>query len=89
MLTKTDLNQIRTVVDEVVDTKLEEKLDKKLKPIHKRLDSMEKTLNKKIDTVQKTLNTTIKYFDTVTTDHETRIKRVEKKVDAFPLVVAN
>lgn len=74
MLTKIDLKQIRVVVDEVVDTNL----DKKLKPIHKKLSS-----------IQKSLNTTIKYFDTVTTDHERRLKSVEKKVDAFPVVIAN
>ncbi len=93
MLTKTDLKQIRTIVDKSVETKLEEKLeqkfDEKLKPIHQKLDSMEKNLTKRIDSVQKSLDTTIKYFDTVTTDRERRLKHVEKKVNAFPLIAAN
>lgn len=61
-----------------LDSKIDQILDKKLKPIHKKLDSM-----------QKSLDTTIKYFDTVTTDHERRLKSVEKKVDTLPLVIAN
>ena len=93
MLTKTDLKQIRTIVDKSVETKLEEKLeqkfDEKLKPIHQKLDSMEKNLTKRIDSVQKSLDTTIKYFDTVTTDRERRLKHAEKKVNAFPLIAAN
>ena len=96
-LTQPDLQKIKKLVrleiDDALEQKLEEKLeqkfDEKLKPIHQKLDSMEKNLTKRIDSVQKSLDTTIKYFDTVTTDRERRLKHVEKKVNAFPLIAAN
>lgn len=44
MLTKTDLNQIRGVVREEVDTIVDKKLDVKLKPIKKDLKYLRKTV---------------------------------------------
>jgi hypothetical protein len=58
MLTKNDLQQIGTVIDQ------------KLKPIHQ-----------KIDKIDKKLDTTISYFDTVTTKHQKRLKRIENHLN--------
>ncbi len=73
MLTKQDLQEIKSIVDTSIDSKLEQKLE----PIHKKLNTM-----------QKSLDTTVKYFDTITTDHEKRLKNVEKKIEVLPLVAA-
>lgn len=92
MLTKQDLRQIKSIVDTSVEMKLEQqleqKLEQKLKPIHTKIDVLDKKLSKKIDRMQKQLDTTISYFDTVTTDHEKRLKTVEKKVEVLPFVTA-
>jgi hypothetical protein len=66
MLTKNDLDKIGLLID----TKLEQKLEQKLKPIHTKLNKM-----------QKMLDTTINYFDTVTTNHEKRLKRIETHLE--------
>lgn len=60
--TKTQTNQLITIVGEVV----EKKLDTKLKPIHK-----------KIDKLQGDLDTAIKFFDRITLDHDIRINKIE------------
>jgi len=45
MLTKNDLKQIASVVDERLEVKLEEKLESKLKPIKKDLRYIKKTVS--------------------------------------------
>jgi len=56
------------------DSRIDENFDKHLKPIHQKIDKM----NKKLDI-------TIKYFDTITTKHDKRIKRVEDHLQLTPL----
>jgi len=62
MLTKTDLQQIREVVGEEID----EKLDKKLKPI-----------KRDISYLKKTLSIAIRRFDETDVNHERRIVKIE------------
>ncbi len=102
MITNDDIKKLSSVfaTKADLDKKLDQKFDEKLQPIQEKIDfvekrltnkinDVEKKLSKKMDNVQKSLDTTIKYFDTVTTDHETRIKKVEKKLDAFPLIASS
>ncbi|OGG08935.1 hypothetical protein A2154_02680 [Candidatus Gottesmanbacteria bacterium RBG_16_43_7] len=56
-------------IGKIIDSKLEQKL----KPVHQKIDKM----NRKLDT-------TIKYFDTVTTKHHKRLKRVEDHLNLPP-----
>jgi hypothetical protein len=64
-MTQNDLKQIRGVVEDV----LEVKLDEKLKPIHKKLDKL-----------QKDLGATNKYFDDIAIKHEKRFDRIENQL---------
>jgi len=73
MLTKNDLKQIKSVVDESVE--------QKLKPINQKIDKLDTSMIKKLNTMQKSLDTTISYFDTVTTKHTKRIKRIEEHLN--------
>ena len=66
MLTNNDFQKIKLIVDESVE--------QKLKPVHKKLNTM-----------QKSLDTTINYFDTVTTKHTRRIKRLEDHLEFQPI----
>jgi hypothetical protein len=75
--TKDDLNTKVAKLESNLDAKIGHIIDVKLKPIHTKLNAM-----------QKALDTTISYFDTVTTDHEKRLKTVEKKVEVLPFVTA-
>ncbi|MFH0749557.1 MAG: hypothetical protein V1917_01410 [Candidatus Gottesmanbacteria bacterium] len=75
--TKDDLNSKVAKLESNLDSKIDHILDIKLKPIHKKLNVM-----------QKSLNTSIKYFDTITTNYEQRLKNVEKKIEILPLVAA-
>jgi len=75
MITNDDIKKLSSVFATKND--LDKKFEENLKPIHKKLNEM-----------QKTLNMTIKYFDTVKTNHETRLKKVEKKIDSFPLLAS-
>jgi Na+/phosphate symporter len=73
MLTKNDLNQIRSVVHEEVDEIVDGKLDKKLEPIKKDLTY----LKKKINRIDRTLNLTVKNYDEGDVRLEKRVRRIE------------
>ena len=67
MLTKSDLNQIRGVVHEEVEIVVDERLDKKLKPIKKDLRYLKKT----VDIIAKN-------YDEGDVRLERRVKRIEQ-----------
>ncbi|OGH20144.1 MAG: hypothetical protein A3D74_02470 [Candidatus Levybacteria bacterium RIFCSPHIGHO2_02_FULL_37_13] len=69
MLTKSDLNQIRGVVHEEVDVIMEEKLEKKLKPIKKDLRYLKKTVD-----------LTVKNYDEGDVRLERRVKKIEAHI---------
>jgi len=78
MLTKTDLNQIKGIVHEEVDTIVEEKLNSKLKlelePIKKDL----KYLKKKVNKIDKTVNLIVTNYDEADVKLERRVKKIEQ-----------
>jgi len=103
MLTKQDLQEIKSIVDTSVETKLEEKLEQTFeqtltplyqkidvveKKVTSKIDNVDKKLSKKLDRMQKSLDTTISYVDTVTTNHEKRLTTVEQKIEKLPFVTA-
>lgn len=67
MLTKTDLNQIRNVVHEEVEIVVDERLDKKLKPIKINLRYLRKT----VDLI-------VKNYDEADVKLERRVTRIEQ-----------
>ncbi len=69
MLTKTDLSQIRGVVHEEVDVVVEEKLEKKLKPIKKDLRYLRTT----VDLI-------VKNYDEADVKLERRVRKIEHHV---------
>ena len=77
MLTKNDLSQIKTIVEEVVDTKLEEKLESKLEekltPVKKDLHSIKTRLRR----VEKTVDVMAKVFDRQDVRLHKRVERIE------------
>lgn len=73
MLTKTDLNQIRGVVREEVDVVVEQKLEKKLKPIKKDLRYLRTT----VDII-------VKNYDEADVKLERRVKKIEEHVGLTP-----
>ena len=70
MLTQNDLVKIKIVVDDVIDNRLK----KELKPINNKLLKHDKQFSK----IHKDLKTIINYFDHNSSDHETRITKIEK-----------
>jgi len=76
MLTKTDLNQIREVVHEEVDTIVDEKLDKRLEPIRKDL----KYLKKKVNRIDKTVNLIVRNYDEADVKLERRVRKIENHI---------
>ena len=86
MLTKNDLFQIKTIVGEVVDQKLEpvnQKLDghdREFKSINQKLDGHNREFkknSKKINKIQRDIKTIINYFDHNSIDHEHRLEQIE------------
>lgn len=71
MITNNDLIKIKTVVENVIDNKLQ----KELKPIKKQLNK-----------IQKDLTITINYFDNNSRDHEKRIIKIEKNIEFSQLI---
>lgn len=69
MLTKNDLRMI----GELVDSKLEEKLEAKLKPINGAIRSLENRMIEKFNEV-------VNFFEDRIIDHETRINTLENQV---------
>lgn len=67
MLTKSDLNQIRGVVHEEVEIVVDERLDKKLKPIKKDLKYLKKT----VDII-------VKNYDEADVKLERRVRKIEQ-----------
>ena len=97
MLTKSDVKQIRGVVETVVDTRLKP-IKKQLNVVEKKVDVLEmkiEVVNNKVDKVQKELVQTIEESqeDTIKAlsdlihvgynSHEKRIKRIENHLQ-FP-----
>lgn len=89
MLTKDDLQQIGSLLDEKLEQKLEEKLEEKLEQkLEEKLEPMREdiaSLKDDVRDIKKTLDTTIRFFDHTTSDHGRRIKRVEKHLALPPL----
>lgn len=83
MLTKTDLNQIKGVVRDVVDERLDAKvkpmvdelLDQRLKPIKKDLSTLEK-IKKDISYIKKTVSIIVKNYDEADVKLEKRVRRI-------------
>ena len=76
MITTQDLSQIKTIVENVVEQKFEEKLV----PINSKLDSMDiefKGINKKLNKLQKGQDEIITYFDNKAIRLEKRVDRIE------------
>jgi len=69
MLTKNDLNQI----GKVIDGKLDEKLDQKLKPIKKDLTS----LKKDVKYLKKTVDIIVANYDEADVKLERRVRKIE------------
>lgn len=84
MLTKTDLNQIRGVVHEEVDTVIEQKLE----PIKKDLTYLKrdvidlkkdaKYLKKKVNRIDKTVSLIVKNYDEEDVKLARRVRRIEQ-----------
>jgi len=70
MLTKSDLNQIRVIVSDEVDSIVDKKLDIKLKPIKKDLQY-----------IRKTANLIIKNYDEADVKLERRVRKIEEHLD--------
>ena len=66
MLTKNDLNQIRSIVKQEADISIKREIN---------------PLKTKINKIDKKLDTTIKLFDSDIVDHAKRIDRLEKHLD--------
>jgi len=80
MLSTEDLNQIKTLMESVVEQKLRETLHKELqKELQKEIGPIKKSLRK----IQKDLDTTIDYFDKGYLNHKKRIKTVESHLQIF------
>ena len=77
MLTKKDLQQIGTVIDERLDKKLDEKLDSKL-------DEKLKPIKTSLKKIEKKLDVTIKVFDRDFNYHHRRLVQLEEKVGLKP-----
>jgi len=73
MLTKSDLKQI----GEVIDERLEAKLEQKLEPIKKDL----KYLKKKVNRIDKTVSLTVKNYDEGDVRLERRVRKIELHLD--------
>ena len=69
MLTKIDLNQIRSVVHEEVDVVVEEKLEEKLKPVKKDLRYLKTTVN-----------LIVKNYDEADVKPERRVRKIESHI---------
>jgi len=84
MITTQDLSQIKTIVENVVEQKFEEKLV----PINSKLDSMDiefKGINKKLNKLQKGQDEIITYFDNKAIRLEKRVDRIEDHLNISSL----
>jgi hypothetical protein len=91
-LTKNDFQEIGKIIDQKLDQKLDQKFDDNLKPIQNQINNLDKKIDQKlqpihqkIDRMNNKLDTTIKFFDTITSKHHKRIKRVEEHLDLKPI----
>lgn len=73
MLTKSDLTQIKDVVENVVD----ERLEAELEPVKKDL----KYLKKKINRIDKTVSVIVKNYDEGDVKLDRRVTRIEKHLN--------
>ncbi len=90
MLTKSDLNQIRVVVNEEVDAVVDEKLE----PIKKDLTILKsdvtdlkkdvKYLKKKVNRIDRTVSLTVKNYDEGDIKLERRVKKIEDHIGLTP-----
>ncbi|MFZ5844855.1 MAG: hypothetical protein ACOY0S_00090 [Patescibacteria group bacterium] len=83
MLTKTDLKQIGTIVDE----RLDKRLDENLKPIKNDFKGVKKTLDsikKTLGSVKKTLDIHIRQTDRHLNYHHRRLVQLEEKAGVKP-----
>ncbi|MDP4011150.1 MAG: hypothetical protein Q8P72_02870 [Candidatus Roizmanbacteria bacterium] len=69
MLSKNDLSQIRILLDERLEVKLEQKFKERLEPLEERLSSQIQALSDQV----------VEYVDILHTDHEKRINKLEEK----------
>ncbi len=75
MLTRTDLNQIKGVVRDVVD----ERLDSKVKPmVGEILDQRLKPIKKDLSYIKKTVSLIAKNYDEADVRLEKRVRRIEQ-----------
>jgi hypothetical protein len=81
MLTKSDLHQIRTVVEEVVELKIEQKLEVKLTPIQKDLSSIRKDLKKVHRSLKKDIKDHFNFLDKYSSGIHKRVTRIEDHLD--------
>ncbi len=77
MLEKSDLHQIKEIVEEVVERKLEEKLGQRFAEQENRLDQKLKPIHKKLNKLQKDLDITIRSLDNDHLKNRQRIERIE------------
>lgn len=76
MLTKKDLQNIKTVIVETFDQKFDEKFDQKF---DQKFDEKNKPITQKLNRIQKTLDTHIKLTDIQLKDHHNRLENLEEK----------
>lgn len=76
-LTKDDLQQIGTIIDESLEVKLEEKLESKLEPIKKDL----KHLKTKVNKIDKTVSLIAKNYDEGDVKLDRRLTKLEKHLN--------
>lgn len=82
-LTKSDLQAIRSIVQEEVKKEVEQQL----KPVHKKLNEHSKILkehSKELAYLRKTANVTISYFEKEDKKLEKRVARIESRL-GFPV----
>lgn len=86
MLTKTDLNQIRGVVSEEVDGKLEP-IKKDLMGLKQDVGGLKqdmKYLKKKVNRIDKTLSLVVKNYDEADVKLQRRVKKIETHIGLTP-----
>lgn len=97
MLTKNDLQAIKEIVDERLDSRLEEKFDKKLKPIKDDVENIKsdieiikkeikpiKSMQRSIRKINKNVSTMLDMLNTDDMRLQKRVKRIEDHLDLPP-----
>jgi len=80
MLTKNDLNQIRSVVKEEVKNEVADQVKMGLEPIAKDLSNVKKDLKdvkKRVKKIEKTVDVVIDHFDREIVGTQKRVGRIE------------